>query len=95
MNIEFHWDSRKAASNRSRHAVSFQEALQVFADPLARIFDDLEHSTMESREIIIGHSQLGRLLLVSFTAREGAVRIISARKATRRERTDYEENAGS
>ena len=65
-----------------------------FADPLAAIFDDEEHSSEELREIIIGHSVLERLLLVSFTERgEDIVRIISARKATKRERKDYEEES--
>jgi uncharacterized DUF497 family protein len=64
----------------------------VFGDPLAAIFDDEAHSGEEQREIIIGHSSNNRLLLVSFTERAGAVRIISARRATRQERKDYEEN---
>jgi uncharacterized protein len=65
----------------------------VFADPLARIFADEGHSADQRREIIIGHSQAKRLLLVSFTeAPEGRVRIISARRATRREQHDYEEH---
>jgi hypothetical protein len=72
--------------------VTFDEAGTVFADPLAVIFDDEEHSQEEIREIVIGHSMLQRLLLVSFTERGGdLVRIISARKATNRERRDYEE----
>jgi len=72
--------------------VSFDEALLVFADSLARIFDDEDHSIEEQREIIIGHSTKHRLLVVCFSAREHAVRIFSARKATNRERRDYEEN---
>jgi uncharacterized DUF497 family protein len=59
---------------------------------LAAIFDDPEHSVGESREIIIGHSSSERLLVVSFVERESAIRMISAREATRRERRDYEEN---
>jgi uncharacterized protein len=68
MSLKFEWDPRKAASNLSKHGVSFQEALTTFADPLARIFDDEEHSVGEQREIIIGHSAKERLLVVSFTA---------------------------
>ena len=68
-------------------------ALTVFDDPLAAIFDDEEHSDLETREIIIGHSDQSQLLVVIFTERSGRVRIISARPATRRERSDYEENA--
>ena len=60
---------------------------------LAVIFDDEAHSVGEEREIIIGHSQNNRLLLISFTERSNAIRIISARLATRREREDYEQNA--
>ena len=70
----------------------FEEAATVFADPLAAIFDDEAHSVAEQREIIIGHSAETRLLLVSFTERAGAIRIISARRATKRERQDYEKN---
>lgn len=73
-------------------ALQFDEASTVFGGPLAVIFDDEEHSLDEIREIIIGHSILERLLLVSFTERgEETVRIISARKATNRERQDYEQ----
>ena len=91
MTARFDWDSRKAASNPRRHGVSFEEATSVFSDPLARIFDDEDHAIEEQREIIIGHSTRGRLLLVSFTQRGDTIRIISARKATRNERKDYEE----
>jgi hypothetical protein len=59
---------------------------------LARIFDDDDHSIEEQREIVIGHSSQGRLLVVCFTAHEESVRIFGARRATRRERNDYEEN---
>ena len=72
--------------------MSFEEALTVFADPLARIFDDEDHSIDEQREIIVGHSARLRLLVVCFSAREDIVRIFSARRATKRERLDYEEN---
>lgn len=72
--------------------MSFDEALTVFADPLARIFDDEDHSIDEQREIIIGHSVGRRLLVVCFSAREGTVRIFSGRTATKQERRDYEEN---
>ena len=69
--------------------------MTVFADPLARIFPDEEHSVDELREIIIGHSVGHQLVLVNFTSIDDRVRIFSARKATRRERKDYEENVGS
>ena len=75
--------------------MSFGEALTVFADPLARIFDDEDHSVDDQREIIIGRSARLRLLVVCFSAPEDTVRIFSARRATKRERRDYEENVQS
>ncbi len=92
MSLEFEWDEDKAASNQKKHRVAFEDAATVFADPLAAIFDDEAHTEEEQREIIIGHSANHQLLLVCFTERAGAVRIISARRATKRERRDYEEN---
>jgi uncharacterized protein len=91
MSLEFEWDRSKAASNQKKHQVTFEEAATVFADPLAAIFDDEAHSAEEQREIMIGRSEENRLLVVCFTERAGAIRIISARKATKRERQDYEE----
>jgi len=91
--VTFEWDPRKAASNLRRHGVAFSEAVRVFSDPLARIFDD-ELVQSELREVIVGHSTRNRLLIVCFTQRDDAIRIISARKATRNERKDYEEGVG-
>jgi hypothetical protein len=93
--MHFEWDSAKAAKNLRQHRVTFEEALTVFSDPLARIFDDEDHSIEEQREIIIGHSARDRSLVVCFTAQGESVRIFSARMATRRERKDYEENIRS
>ncbi|MGH7845131.1 MAG: BrnT family toxin [Candidatus Binatia bacterium] len=95
MSLKFEWDHKKAASNLSKHGVSFDEALTVFGDPLARIFDDEDHSIAEQREIIIGHSVKERLLVACFTSQGESVRILSARKATRKEQRDYEENVKS
>ena len=92
MSHEFEWDESKAHSNEKKHRVTFEEAASVFSDPHAAIFEDEAHSDEEQREIIIGHSAKKRLLLVSFTERSEAIRIISARRATQRERRDYEEN---
>jgi uncharacterized protein len=93
MPLVFEWDSRKAKGNLRKHRVSFDEACTVFDDLLAVIFSDEDHSNGEEREIIAGYSMLDRLLLVSFTERSAdRVRIISARKATRGEQRDYEEN---
>lgn len=92
MSFDFEWDPAKAAENLKKHRGAFEEALTMFADPLARIFDDPDHSLDEKREIIIGHSTPQRLSLVSFTERRPKIRIIGARRATRRERQDYERN---
>ena len=91
MSLQFEWDSKKAEANKLKHRVSFEEAITVFADPLARIFEDPEHSETERRETIISHSAKQNLILVSFVQGD-RIRLISARKATRRERKDYEEN---
>ena len=96
MGLRFVWDPRKAALNQRKHQVSFLEALTVFADPLALLFDDPVHSLGEQRQLIIGHSSKPRLLLVVFTERDGdTLRIISARPATPRERHDYQESRAS
>ena len=91
MSLVFQWDPKKAAANVRKHGVSFPEAMTSFQDPLARIHDDPGHSEGERREILVGHDASARLLVVAFTARGLAIRIISARPATRRERKDYEE----
>ncbi|HKZ02950.1 MAG TPA: BrnT family toxin [Pyrinomonadaceae bacterium] len=79
-----------------KHGVSFDEAVTVFNDPLAGIFDDEDYSAEERGEIIIGHSLLNRLVLVCFTERdENIVRIFSAQLATKRELGDYEEKANA
>jgi uncharacterized protein len=65
MSLRFEWDPEKAETNLAKHDVSFEKALTVFADPLARIFPDDEHSVDEFREIIIGHSAAQQLILVN------------------------------
>jgi len=87
----YEWDPAKNAANRKQHGVSFEEATTVFQDPLAKVHDDPDHSATERRDIIVGQSQEGRLLLVSFTDRGSRIRLISARPVTQRERRDYEE----
>ena len=89
---QFEWDKLKADTNLKKHGVSFDEALTVFADPLARIRDDPDHSEVERREIIIGHSVKRRVLVVGFTERETKVRIINVRRAAANERKNYEED---
>ena len=92
MSFEFEWDVAKAKSNLKKHGVPFSEALSVFVDPLARIFDDPDHSETERREIIIGYSTKPRLLVIGFTERSGRVRLIHARRATKAEQKRHEEN---
>jgi uncharacterized protein len=95
MSLDFEWDGTKANENSKKHGVAFDEALTVFADPLARVFDDPDHSRHERREIMIDHSTRQRLLVVCFTERGGKVRLFSARETSKRERRDYEENTQS
>jgi len=89
--LRFEWDARKAADNRAKHKVSFEEAVTVFGDPLGRITDDPRHSDDEERFVLLGQSRRRRVLVVMFTERGEAIRLISARKATRREWRTYEE----
>lgn len=93
MSMHFEWDRRKANANFHKHGVSFDEAVSVFGDPLALTIPDPLHSDDEDRFIILGSTLRKRLIVVAFTERHDRVRIISARKSTRRERKDYEEGA--
>jgi hypothetical protein len=88
--MDLEWDSAKAASNLRKHGVSFEEASSVFYDPLAVTGADPDHSGGEERLITFGMSPAGQLLVVSHTERGEAIRIISARIATRTERRIYE-----
>ena len=90
--MKFEWDEQKAAINLTKHEVSFDEAKTVFADPLFIDFIDPDQSGEENRYIIVGASDSGRLLMVSYTEREDAVRLISARELTAAERKAYEED---
>ena len=88
--MQFEWDGIKAESNKDKHqGVTFDEAVSCFFDPDQIAFYDPDHSDDEDREILVGHSELGRLLTVSYTLRNNAILIISARKATHREAEDY------
>jgi len=91
--FEFEWDERKNRANQAKHGVSFQEAATVFADPLSLATPDDEPATSEARYHIIGSSVFNELLTVTYTERRGRIRIISARRPTRRERRDYEEGS--
>lgn len=95
MRIEFDWDPVKETSNRSKHGVAFEEAMEVFADPLALSRLDEDAPIGEERWITLGHTARERLLLVAHTHVElsydaAAIRIISARVASRREARQYE-----
>jgi hypothetical protein len=88
--MRFEWDPEKAKRNFRKHNVSFDEAVTVFYDPMSATFDDPDHSLGERRLITVGYSAHSRLLAVSHTERSQAVRIISARPATRHERKRHE-----
>jgi uncharacterized protein len=90
----YEWDPEKAKGNLQKHHVSFEDAATVFLDPLALTFPDPYHSGREEREMTIGHSTTHQVLFVSHCGRGNRVRIISARKATRGERKQYEEGIG-
>ena len=89
--MTYEWDPAKAAANLRKHRISFVEAASVFLDPMALTFGDPDHSDEEDREITIGVSTKRRVLFVSHTARGNRIRIISVRKATRKERRQYAE----
>ena len=92
MDADFEWDPRKATANRRKHGISFEDAVTAFADRLAVTVADPDHSDAdEARYILVGRSAKGRLLVVSHAERGTAIRIISARPATRREQAQYEE----
>lgn len=89
--LRFAWDARKAAANLRKHGVSFDEAETVFADDNALLLDDPGHSQDEDRSVLLGLSERLRVLVVSHTLRDAGdtIRMISARRATRREREQY------
>ena len=87
----YEWNAAKAKANRQKHGVSFEEAATIFLDPLGLTFPDPDHSHGEEREITIGHTGRQRVVLVSHCQRGDRTRIISARKASRKERMQYEE----
>jgi uncharacterized DUF497 family protein len=89
----FEWDPNKARRNLEIHGVSFDEACTAFKDTLSLTIRDPLHSDEEDRFILIGNSGRNRLLVVVHTERGENIRIISARKATKKERKQYEENA--
>jgi uncharacterized DUF497 family protein len=90
--IEFDWDEDKNKANRKKHGIWFEEARSVFDDVHGRLFLDSEHSDHEDRFILIGYNSSSKLLVVVHCHREpdSVIRIISARKATKKERMYYE-----
>ena len=90
--IEFAWNSTKAAANKRKHHVSFTEAQTVFYDEEALLLDDPDHSINEDRFVLLGLSANLRVLLVvhSYRGEDETIRIISARKANTTERSMYE-----
>jgi len=91
MPLSFEWDEHKAKSNLTKHGVSFEEASTVFSDPLSLTIPDPAHSQVEDRFIILGQSHRQELLVVVHAERGDHIRVISARRASRRERKSYEE----
>lgn len=89
--LHFEWDERKAAANRKKHGVSFEEAKSAFYDERAKLIDDPDHSDEEDRFILLGLSSALRLLVVChcYRSEKGVIRIISARKATTKEMKSY------
>jgi uncharacterized DUF497 family protein len=91
MQTIFEWDKHKAEVNLRKHGISFEKAQTVFTDPLSMTVPDPDHSKDEERFIDIGMSDNHRVLVVVYTERDRRIRLISARKATRVERKQYEE----
>jgi len=91
MPLTFEWDKRKARSNLDKHGVSFEEAATIFGDRFSLTIPDLEHSLTEQRYITMGKALTDKLLVVVHTDRGDNIRVISARRASRRERKFYEE----
>jgi len=88
--MRFIWDDNKAESNALKHGITFEEAVTVFADPYLQFTEDSQHSQGEAREWAIGEAENGTIVVVVFTMRGQQMRIISARRATKRECQRYE-----
>jgi uncharacterized DUF497 family protein len=88
--IRFEWDVAKARTNLAKHNVAFEESCMVFADVNSLTIDDPQHSQSEKRSITLGLASTSRLLVVVLTERNGKIRIISARRASKKEKEQYE-----
>jgi len=91
MALRLEWNSKKAQSNKRRHGITFEEATTIFGYPLSITIDDPTHSIDEERFITVGTTINGKLIVVVHTDRDDSIRIISARKATKNERIQYEQ----
>lgn len=89
--MKFAWDGAKARSNLRKHGLSFHEAATVFGDPLAITYADPDHSQDEDRYLTFGYTNAGKFVVVVHTDRRDYVRIISARRMTRREKKAYQQ----
>ena len=92
MGLQFEWDEIKAQSNLRKHGISFEEATTAFGDTLSITIDDPFHSQDEDRLILIGLSEDLKTLVVVHVEKRETIRIISARKASKKEKQFYEEN---
>lgn len=88
--MKFAWDTAKARENLAKHDISFEEARAVFRDPPSFTFEDMDHSVGEHRYLTVGRASDGTLLVVAHTDDGETIRIISARRATPRERRRHE-----
>ena len=91
MGLIFEWDPEKAEINKRKHGVSFEEAATAFGDALSITVPDPDHSVGEHRFIFIGRTHTGKTVVVAHSERRNRIRLISARRATRREMRAYEE----
>jgi len=89
--VVYEWDSGKATANLKKHQMAFAEAATVFLDPLAVTYQDPDHSEGEPRYVTVGESSRRRVILVAHLDRGNRIRIISARRATRKEAHEYTE----
>lgn len=94
--MHFEWDELKNRINKAKHGISFEEASTVFYDTNAILFDDPSHSTKEDRFLILGISRKAHICIVShcYRGKDEVIRIISARKATKREKETYNGQGG-
>lgn len=88
--IKFEWDENKNKSNRKKHSVWFEEAQQVFDDPNAILYFDKDHSSDEDRYVLLGLSNTRLLVVIHVQINNKTIRLISARKATKKEKVTYE-----